>query len=46
MSNLNLKYHVEDKPSIGKLLLFGLQWLAVAIPMIIYCGKSGCNPAI
>lgn len=39
MNNLNLKYDLEDKPSFFKLLLFGLQWLAVGMPMIIIVGK-------
>lgn len=39
MNNLNLKYNLEDRPSWPKTLLFGLQWLAVAIPMIIIVGK-------
>jgi len=39
MNQLHLKYNVEDKPSLPQLLLFGLQWLAVAMPMIIIVGK-------
>lgn len=39
MNNLNLKYGVEDKPSLLKMILFGFQWLAVAMPMIIIVGK-------
>jgi xanthine/uracil permease len=39
MSNLNLKYNLEDRPSLPKMILFGLQWLAIAIPMIIIMGK-------
>lgn len=39
MNNLDLKYNLEDKPSLFKMLLFGLQWLAVAMPMIIIVGK-------
>lgn len=39
MHKLELKYGPEDSPSLPKLILFGLQWLAVAIPMIIIVGK-------
>ncbi len=39
MEKLNLKYKLEDKPPFSKLLIFGLQWLAIAIPMIIIVGK-------
>lgn len=35
----NFKYGLDDKPPFWKLLIFGLQWLAVAIPMIIIVGK-------
>jgi xanthine/uracil permease len=33
------KYGLEDKPSGGKILIFGLQWLAVTIPLIIIVGN-------
>lgn len=36
---MNIRYDIEDKPSIFKLLVFGLQWLAIALPMIIIVGK-------
>lgn len=39
MNNLNLKYDLDDKPSILKTLIFGLQWMTVAMPMIIIVGK-------
>lgn len=39
MQNLNLKYNLEDKPAWPKLILFGLQWMVVAMPMIIIVGK-------
>lgn len=39
MNNLNLKYNVEDKPPLLQMLLFGLQWQAVSMPMIIIVGK-------
>jgi len=39
MNKLNLKYQLEDKPSFGRNILFGLQWLAIAMPMIIIVGK-------
>ncbi len=39
MDKLQLKYGLEDKPPLPSLILFGLQWLAIAIPMIIIVGK-------
>jgi len=39
MDKLNLKYRLEDKPSFWRNILFGLQWLAIAMPMIIIVGK-------
>ncbi|KUO62551.1 MAG: xanthine permease [Gracilibacter sp. BRH_c7a] len=39
MEKMALKYELDDKPSLSKLLIFGLQWLAIAIPMIIIVGK-------
>lgn len=39
MEKMNLRYELDDKPSLPELLIFGLQWLAVAIPMIIIVGK-------
>ncbi|NLP43151.1 MAG: purine/pyrimidine permease [Peptococcaceae bacterium] len=39
MNNLNLRYQLEDKPSFWRNILFGLQWLAIAMPMIIIVGK-------
>lgn len=39
MEKMELKYKLDDKPSLSKLLIFGLQWMAIAIPMIIIVGK-------
>jgi len=34
-----IKYGLDDKPNRKEMLLFGLQWFAVAIPSIIIIGK-------
>ncbi|HHV65344.1 MAG TPA: purine/pyrimidine permease [Peptococcaceae bacterium] len=39
MQNLDVKYGLEDKPAWPKMLLFGFQWLVIAMPMIIIVGK-------
>ncbi|BBB89976.1 MAG TPA: solute carrier family 23 protein [Methylomusa anaerophila] len=40
MNQLHLKYNVEDKPPLGRSLLFGLQWMAIIMPMVIFSGKA------
>jgi xanthine/uracil permease len=39
LDKLNIIYRLDDVPPIGELVLFGLQWLAIAIPSIIIIGK-------
>lgn len=39
MSNMRLKYGLEEKPPAGELLLYGLQWLAITVPTIIIVGN-------
>lgn len=39
MSKMNFKYNLDDRPPFPALLLFALQWLTIAIPMIIIVGK-------
>lgn len=34
-----LKYRVDDRPPFGELLLLGLQWFAIAVPVAIIVGK-------
>jgi xanthine/uracil permease len=36
---MQFKYGLEERPPFGALLLFGLQWLAIAVPGIIIIGK-------
>jgi xanthine/uracil permease len=36
---MKLKYGLDDIPPIGELLLFGIQWLAIAVPTVIIIGK-------
>lgn len=33
-----MKYNLEDKPGIGALLLYGLQWWAVSLPSVVIMG--------
>lgn len=35
---MDFTYGIDDKPDLGKLLLFGLQWLAVSVPAILIIG--------
>lgn len=39
MSNIELKYGLEDRPPIIELILYGLQWLAVVVPIILILGR-------
>ena len=32
---MNLKYKVDDKPGFGAMLLYGLQWLMICIPVVL-----------
>jgi xanthine/uracil permease len=36
---VQFKYHLDDRPGWSEMLLLGLQWFAVAIPIIIIIGK-------
>ena len=36
---MRLRYGIDDRPPFWELLLFGLQWLAIAIPGIVIIGK-------
>ena len=36
---MQLKYKLEETPPAGELVLFGLQWFAIAIPTIVIIGK-------
>lgn len=36
---MQLKYGLDDAPPFWELMLFGLQWLAIAIPGIVIIGK-------
>lgn len=36
---MQLKYGLDEHPPPGELLLFGLQWFAVTIPIIVIIGK-------
>jgi xanthine/uracil permease len=42
---MQLRYGIDDVPPFWELMLFGLQWLAVAVPGIVIIGKvvSGLN---
>lgn len=37
--NMKLKYELEDKPPLFELILYGLQWLAVVVPIILILGN-------
>jgi xanthine/uracil permease len=39
MSELELKYDVDDTPPVFENLLFGLQWLAITVATVIIIGK-------
>lgn len=39
MNKINLKYGLDERPPLGELILFGMQWLAISIPTIIIIGK-------
>ncbi len=36
---MKLKYGLEDRPPFGQLILYGLQWFAIAVPIIVIIGK-------
>lgn len=36
---MQFRYGLEERPPFGALLLFGLQWLAIAVPGIIIIGR-------
>lgn len=36
---MELKYQVNDRPSWPQLILFGLQWFAIIVPMVLIIGK-------
>ncbi len=37
---MNFKYTLDEIPPLGHLLLFGLQWLAIIIPIILIMGTA------
>lgn len=37
--NIKFKYGLEDKPPLFELILYGLQWLAVVVPIILILGN-------
>jgi len=39
LSKLVLKYGLDDVPPVRELMLFGLQWLAISVPIIIITGN-------
>ena len=39
LTELEFKYQLDDRPPWPELLLFGLQWLAIIIPMTLIVGK-------
>jgi len=36
---MEFSYHLDERPPLGDLLLFGLQWLAIALPSIVIIGR-------
>ena len=32
---MDFRFKVDDKPSIGAMLLYGLQWLMICIPVVL-----------
>ena len=32
---MNFRYNIDDKPSLGALLLYGLQWLMICLPVVL-----------
>ena len=36
---MQFKYGLDERPPIGEMILFGLQWFAVTIPIIVIIGK-------
>lgn len=32
---MNFRYNIDDKPSLGAILLYGLQWLMICIPVVL-----------
>jgi xanthine/uracil permease len=36
---IQLKYGLDDRPPAGAMMLLGLQWFAIAIPVIVIIGK-------
>lgn len=36
---MQLKYGLEETPPFGEMILFGLQWFAIAVPIIVILGK-------
>ena len=32
---MNLRYNTDDKPSLGAILLYGLQWLMICLPVVL-----------
>lgn len=43
---MQLKYNLNDKPPVIHTLLYGLQWLVIAIPNVVTIGMlANCNSA-
>lgn len=40
MDPLKLKYGLDARPPLGELLLLGLQWFAIAVPIVIIIGNT------
>lgn len=38
-NNIELKYGLEDRPPLIELIIYGLQWLAVVVPIILILGR-------
>jgi xanthine/uracil permease len=39
MEPIKLKYGLDETPPIAELLLLGLQWFAIIVPVVIIVGK-------
>ena len=33
--NMDFRYNIDDKPSFGAILLYGLQWLMICLPVVL-----------
>lgn len=39
MTQIKLKYGLDDMPPLGHLMVFSIQWLAITVPIIMIVGK-------